>query len=761
MLWWTIQHSLVVAALAAVVAVFCRVGRLRPAVEHALWVVVLLKLLAPSPITWPWSVPDVSATWIGDESTAEPFRPSEMSDSQPNTNELPLATPADRPLPPSAIADDDAEELIARVIVGGGNASADSDEPASNPWAAHPSPTETALSDETASPSFSPAAGTLRLAARSGVWSTLLIALWAGGGFVVASVHLHRIFRTRQQLYERRPAPNWLTDRVAGLAKTVGVAAPEVIVCPSIRSPCLWCLVRPTLVWPEVLTDGVRCEHWQGVIVHELAHLRRRDHWWAWLELVGGCVWWFHPLFWLVRNRLRESAELACDAWAVWALPGGERQYAESLVEVTRLVSRAAAPAPALGASARARRSLDRRLTMILSQSIPCKLPLAAIVGAMLLAVLALPAWSLEPAAETGAPLNPDPEVTPGSLAEGPNAVATDATADPKAAPLGGAPATDPTAVAGPPATARDSAVDDRIANLEQQLELMLKEVRSLKGSQPAATARRNPARLRTVGTVAPDGKIIAVISGEGEVHLLDAQSGKTMFRTQLADRSTIQSLAFSPDGKVLAIHSGSEVYSLDAATGKILRTERKTADPDSSQKQDPSAKPRPNKSQSLTEDHRAVLGESIVPTTARQRRKSSALNQQNTVQSAPTTIAAGSGRATSPLAGVQLDLVRLASEYSDAVGNVRLAQRMLEIVKSSYDKGVASQGEFVEAEVKVQNAQQKRDLLRGIATAALQAAKDELQIAETRYKAGDDAAADVAGAKAKLQMLSLIIDSQ
>jgi len=50
-----------------------------------------------------------------------------------------------------------------------------------------------------------------------------------------------------------------------------------------------------------------------GLIVHELAHVRRRDHWVGWLELLTGLLWWWNPLYWYARHQLRENAELACD----------------------------------------------------------------------------------------------------------------------------------------------------------------------------------------------------------------------------------------------------------------------------------------------------------------------------------------------------------------------------------------------------------------------------------------------------------------
>src|SRR5215470_2129153 len=53
MLWWFAQNAVLAGLLAAVVASACRIGRFRPAVRHALWLVVLLKLATPPVFTWP------------------------------------------------------------------------------------------------------------------------------------------------------------------------------------------------------------------------------------------------------------------------------------------------------------------------------------------------------------------------------------------------------------------------------------------------------------------------------------------------------------------------------------------------------------------------------------------------------------------------------------------------------------------------------------------------------------------------------------
>src|SRR5713101_1637670 len=58
MLLWLLQNTVLAALLAVGVAVVCRVARPNPAVRHILWLVVLVRLLMPPGLHWPWTLPD-------------------------------------------------------------------------------------------------------------------------------------------------------------------------------------------------------------------------------------------------------------------------------------------------------------------------------------------------------------------------------------------------------------------------------------------------------------------------------------------------------------------------------------------------------------------------------------------------------------------------------------------------------------------------------------------------------------------------------
>jgi hypothetical protein len=108
--------------------------------------------------------------------------------------------------------------------------------------------------------------------------------------------------------------------------------------------------------------------------------------------MVAAVLHWWNPLFWVARRKLRADAELACDAWA--AGQADRRAYAEALLEVCSFNPRRR-PAPAVGVFGEGRRAMQERLTMIMRDRVPCRLAFGAKLVVALMAIAAVPAWTL------------------------------------------------------------------------------------------------------------------------------------------------------------------------------------------------------------------------------------------------------------------------------------------------------------------------------------------------------------------------------
>jgi bla regulator protein BlaR1 len=88
-----------------------------------------------------------------------------------------------------------------------------------------------------------------------------------------------------------------------------------VVVTDRTGSPALFGIIRPRILLPQGLLETINLGELQYVFLHELAHLKRRDIYLAWLVCVLQVLHWFNPLIWLAFRRMRIDQELATDAW--------------------------------------------------------------------------------------------------------------------------------------------------------------------------------------------------------------------------------------------------------------------------------------------------------------------------------------------------------------------------------------------------------------------------------------------------------------
>jgi hypothetical protein len=154
----------------------------------------------------------------------------------------------------------------------------------------------------------------------------------------------------------------------------------------------LWALAGPPrLLLPETLWGLLSADQQDALLAHELAHLRRGDHWVRRLELLALGLYWWHPVAWLARRELRDAEEQCCDAWVVWALPGAAAAYAAALVETVAFLSEARSTVPAGASAAGHVHRLKRRLTMIVRGTTPRGLGGAGLAAVMALGALLLP----------------------------------------------------------------------------------------------------------------------------------------------------------------------------------------------------------------------------------------------------------------------------------------------------------------------------------------------------------------------------------
>ena len=90
---------------------------------------------------------------------------------------------------------------------------------------------------------------------------------------------------------------------------------------------------KPAIILPAWLLESTPAEELKYILLHELAHLWRRDDWTNLAQKVLQALLFFLPSVWWIERRLSLDREMACDD-AVLAHSGTPRGYAECLAHV-------------------------------------------------------------------------------------------------------------------------------------------------------------------------------------------------------------------------------------------------------------------------------------------------------------------------------------------------------------------------------------------------------------------------------------------
>jgi beta-lactamase regulating signal transducer with metallopeptidase domain len=346
-------HVFIVAVLAIGVEAGCRLGRFRPAVRHALWLVVLIKLCLPPVLPWPSLFEDM------------------FPESPRVLNEIGFVLTSDS-LSPNG-------ESVTGIAV--------------NPSASKTVPEEVHQQKARTELPF----------------ATLFLSAWGVGALFVAGRNFDRIRRFRMLLASADSAPGWLRECSNELAEVIGVRPPEILTATGLASAVVWNPLRSKVLVSKELFDVLSRDEWRGIIAHELAHLKRGDLWVGWFELVAVCLWWWNPLMGIIRQRLHLYAELACDAWVLWALPESGCQYAKVLFRIASEGAPCRVNSPAFGMASGSVASFRARLALLLQGGAPRQVPKTAVIAIAALLISVAPAMTptvrAEKKARSGSPV--------------------------------------------------------------------------------------------------------------------------------------------------------------------------------------------------------------------------------------------------------------------------------------------------------------------------------------------------------------------
>jgi beta-lactamase regulating signal transducer with metallopeptidase domain len=192
---------------------------------------------------------------------------------------------------------------------------------------------------------------------------------WIAGSVLIVFIVGLRAFCLRRRI-RKLPfvtAPEFLSlvnscAADMGLRRAIQVRMAPDDECPA---PAVTALFKPVIILPQTMIESWEADELKPILLHELAHVRRRDISINWLQIGLQTLYFFHPLVWLANWKIRTLREEAADDLSIAKMGGLRHLYSASLLRAIELANTAR---PAWGAVALAERKSDlvKRLRRVL-----------------------------------------------------------------------------------------------------------------------------------------------------------------------------------------------------------------------------------------------------------------------------------------------------------------------------------------------------------------------------------------------------------
>jgi beta-lactamase regulating signal transducer with metallopeptidase domain len=139
--------------------------------------------------------------------------------------------------------------------------------------------------------------------------------IWMSGLLLIGCYFLVVIFMLRQ-LKKDACVVNDLSESKVKCYKTDRVDTPMVIG-----------IIKPFILMPIDDHNKLNEQLNKVILLHEKAHIRRKDNLWKLIFGIALCIHWFNPFIWFLSRIVSQDIELACDERVLKGLKPNERKY--------------------------------------------------------------------------------------------------------------------------------------------------------------------------------------------------------------------------------------------------------------------------------------------------------------------------------------------------------------------------------------------------------------------------------------------------
>ena len=164
--------------------------------------------------------------------------------------------------------------------------------------------------------------------------------IWLTGAFflVLFSCAVKIKFKRRTKVFKRVTDPE-IQSLVKQCSQKVKIKESiPVYMDAYFKSPCISGVIHPGIYLPEDISSRVGQHELKHILLHELAHYKRKDLFYGFLATLAALIHWFNPLVWLAAKKMRADREIACDACVMEMLGEKERvSYGTTIIHLASL----------------------------------------------------------------------------------------------------------------------------------------------------------------------------------------------------------------------------------------------------------------------------------------------------------------------------------------------------------------------------------------------------------------------------------------
>jgi beta-lactamase regulating signal transducer with metallopeptidase domain len=205
------------------------------------------------------------------------------------------------------------------------------------------------------------------LAVPSAWWTstTIVLSMWAAWSGLHGIRIARAVLALRTARRRCRPFPATEESRLAHWNDVRGLGRrTKLVLSEDVRAAAILGCGSPVIAVAPALIGHLDRDELDGVVIHEWAHVQRRDDLLNLAQLAVRAVAGWHPAVWWLNRQLQIERESACDEAAI-ALTGSAKDYAVSLAKAASVLPATRRMVPAVGALSSP--GLRSRVTRILS----------------------------------------------------------------------------------------------------------------------------------------------------------------------------------------------------------------------------------------------------------------------------------------------------------------------------------------------------------------------------------------------------------